>query len=197
DMIFTNELQAIREELCNCRVIFVEEERLPDFEGLLQQIEAEYLCGDAYKSIMLNLYITELLVQLCRHRQSIKPKLSGTDQLIYTISKYISTHFREPISLELLSQEFAMSASHLSRKFKAGTGIGINEYITYVRVNHAEKLLRETELAITEVAAQCGYSDSNYFSTVFKRVKGVSPQKYSKEHLGRKDEWLSKYYQST
>ena len=73
-----------------------------------------------------------------------------------------------------------MSESHLSRKFKAHTGIGINEYITYVRITNAEKLLRETELSVTEVADQCGYSDSNYFSTVFKRIKGITPQKCRK-----------------
>ncbi len=183
DMIFTNELQPVKEELCNCRVISVKEERLAYFERLMQQIEMEYQCDDVYNPIMLNLYITELLVQLCRYKQSIKPDLTGMDQLIYSISKYISTHFREQITLETLSMQFSVSASHLSRKFKGGTGIGINEYITYVRVNHAEKLLREENLTITDVATQCGYSDSNYFSTVFKRVKGVSPQKYSREHL--------------
>lgn len=183
DMIFANGLQSVQEELSNSRVIYVEEERLSYFERLMHQIEMEYQCEDVYNSIMLNLYITELLVQLCRYKQNIKPDLTGMDQLIYSISKYISTHFREQITLEILSMQFSMSASHLSRKFKGGTGIGINEYITYVRVNHAEKLLREEKLTITDVAAQCGYSDSNYFSTVFKRVKGVSPQKYARGHL--------------
>lgn len=182
DLVFTNELQAIKEELCNCRVIYVEESQLPYLEGLLQNIETEYHRQDGYQSIMINLYITELLVQICRYKYDYKPALSGTDQTIYLISKYISTHFQEPISLKELSKEFAMSESHLSRKFKAHTGIGINEYITYVRITNGEKLLRETDLPITEVAEQCGYSDSNYFSTVFKRIKGVTPQKYGKQY---------------
>ena len=184
DMIFTNELQEIKEELCNCRVIYVEEERLPYFEELLHQIEAEYQCSDSYNPIMINLYITQLLVQLCRYKHSYKPVLSGMDQIIYSISKYIRTHFHDTISLNELSREFSMSESHLSRKFKAYTGIGINEYITYVRITNAEKLLRESDLPITQVAVQCGYGDSNYFSTVFKRVKGVTPQKCRKQSSG-------------
>ncbi len=181
DMIFTGELQGVKEELRNCRVIYIEEERLPYFEELLKQIEAEYERADAYNSILLNLYITELLVQLCRYKYQFKPVLSGTDQAIYAISKYISTHFQESISLGELSREFAVSESHLSRKFKAHTGIGINEYITYVRITNAEKLLRETDMSVTDVAVHCGYSDSNYFSTVFKRIKGITPQKCRKQ----------------
>ena len=180
DILFSNELQEVREELYNSRVIYVQEEQLPYFEKLLQQIETEYHREDGYSSLMMNLYITELLVQLCRYKYSFKPVLSGTDRAIYAISKYISLHFQENISLAVLSYEFGMSESHLSRKFKAHTGIGINEYITYVRITNAEKLLRETELSVTEVADQCGYSDSNYFSTVFKRIKGITPQKCRK-----------------
>ncbi len=180
DMLFTNELQEVREELYNSRVIYVKEEQLPYFEELLKQTETEYQREDGYSSIMLNLYITELLVQLCRYKYNFKPVLSGTDRAIYAISKYISIHFQEPISLNALSREFGMSESHLSRKFKAHTGIGINEYITYVRITNAEKLLRETEFSVTQVADRCGYSDSNYFSTVFRRIKGITPQKCRK-----------------
>jgi len=177
DAIFTNELQEIREELYNSRVMYVQEEQLTYFEELLKLIEKEYRQEDGYCSIMLKLYITELLVQICRHKYNFKPVLSGMDLIVYTISKYISLHFQENISLSVLSHEFGMSESHLSRKFKAYTGIGVNEYITYVRIANAEKLLQETALPITQVAERCGYSDSNYFSTVFKRVKGVPPQK--------------------
>lgn len=180
DMIFTNELQDVKEELSNCRVIYIEEKLQPYFEEMFCKIEAEEQRDDKYKSLLLNLYITEVLVQLCRLKLNFKPVLSGTDQTIYLISKYISTHFHEPMSLSELSHEFAMSESHLSRKFKAHTGIGINEYITYVRITNAERLLRETDSTITQIAAQCGYSDSNYFSTVYKKIKGVTPQKCRK-----------------
>lgn len=181
DLVFTNELQELKEELCNSRVIYVKEDQLPYLERLMQNIEAEYHRQDRYRSVMINLYIAELLIQICRCKYDAKPALSGADQTIYLISRYINIHFREALSLEELSKVFAMSESHLSRKFKANTGIGINEYITYVRITKAEKMLRETTMPVTQVAQQCGYNDSNYFSTVFKRIKGVTPQKYRKQ----------------
>lgn len=184
DQIFIGELQAIKEELNNCRVIYVEKDALPYLEKLLENIEREYHSQKEFRSILLQLYVTELLVQLCRYKHDDKPALSGIDRTLYQISKYISTHFQEELSLKELSRVFAMSESHLSRKFKSHTGIGINEYITYVRVTNAEKLLRETNLPITQVAQQCGFNDSNYFSTVFKRIKGVQPHLFAKRSPG-------------
>ena len=76
---------------------------------------------------------------------------------------------------------FAVSEGYLSRKFKQVTGMGLNQYITLVRISNGEKLLRESNLSVTEVAECCGYNDSNYFAAVFKRVKGVTPLRYRKQ----------------
>lgn len=179
DDIFTEEMKGVKEELYKCRLISITASQLPHLENLLLQIEAESTQSDEYKDIMTDLYIRELLTQLCRYKSNDKQVLTGTDKTIHMISKYISTNFRQELSLKTLSKIFAMSESHLSRKFKASTGIGLNEYINYVRITNAEKLLRENELSITQIAEQCGYNDSNYFSTVFKRVTGMTPHKFT------------------
>jgi two-component system response regulator YesN len=59
------------------------------------------------------------------------------------------------------------------------TGMGLSEYINIARVTAAEKLLLSADLPITEVATKCGFNDSNYFARVFKKLKGVTPKKYS------------------
>jgi len=100
------------------------------------------------------------------------------EKAVYAVSEYISTHFAEDIPLDMLSRRFAVSSGQLSRKFKAVMGIGLNEYIRYIRVLNAEKLLRNSVVSITEIAGQCGFRDSNYFSTVFKKATGVTPSHY-------------------
>jgi AraC-like DNA-binding protein len=50
------------------------------------------------------------------------------------------------------------------------------------RISAAERLLRSTDYTVTEVAIKCGYNDSNYFASIFKQVKGISPKKYSMKH---------------
>ncbi|OYP47874.1 hypothetical protein CG709_03195 [Lachnotalea glycerini] len=73
-----------------------------------------------------------------------------------------------------------MSATYFSRKFKNVTGFGFKEYLCKIRLTEASKLLLETNQSITEVAFSCGFSDSNYFGDVFRKLKGVSPLQYRK-----------------
>lgn len=147
-------------------------------ETLMSRLEEENDKEDAYKLPMMKLYVSQLLVMLCRYRDYRQPQLTGIDQTMYRISRYISANYRLPLPLKDLGKEFGVSESHLSRKFKEYTGIGLREYITYVRITNAEKLLLETKLPITQVAELCGYTDSNYFSVVFKRIKGRPPYSY-------------------
>ena len=180
DTVFTDELWPVREELCRQRIIYVAKNKISYLNRLLHQIQEELNCADGYKDYMVRLYISELLIQLCRHKYDYQPAHSNTDNTMHQISQYISSHYSEPLPLETLCRQFCISKSHLSRKFKEYAGIGLNEYITYVRITNAERLLKESTLSLTQVSEQCGFADSNYFSTVFKKITGISPYKYSK-----------------
>ena len=72
-----------------------------------------------------------------------------------------------------------MTPNHLTKQFKKITDIGLNDYINITRVSAAEKLLRQTELSVTEIATMCGFNASNYFAAVFKKINGITPKKYS------------------
>ena len=90
---------------------------------------------------------------------------------------------QRPLPLSFFSQE------HLSRTFKKHTGFGFNEYLTLVRLQHAEQLLKGDEkMSISTIAYNCGFNDSNYFSDKFKKMYGTSPLKYSKAHAAEKSE---------
>ena len=168
-------------ELCEKRVVSVPRSRLDQLENVFLRLEAEY-DGDKDKTL-IDLYIAELVLKLGRCCVPHRQRLTEADMLIHEISRHISLNYSEDLSLDKLAFDFALSTSHLSRRFKAVAGIGINEYITYVRVLNAEKLLKTTKMPVTEVAAACGFNDSNYFSTVFKRIKGVTPLKFSKKFV--------------
>ena len=179
--LFSYDLKGIEKELREYRVIRTEPVHTPYLESLLVQILSESDNDTPYSKLLTNQYITILLIQLCRYRCDYKSALFGEDETMYKLSQYISLHFHEPISLSTLSKTFSMSISRLSKTFKAHTGIGIIEYISYVRISNAEKLLVESNYSITEIAGMCGFNDSNYFSTVFKSVKNVSPKEYRKQ----------------
>lgn len=148
-------------------------------EELLHHLLTEYEEKNEHYSLMLKLGITELLILLCRWGNSARPRLTETDKVMQKISEFISENYDADLSLKLLSRHFAVSESHLSRRFKSFAGMGLNEYIKYVRLHHAAELLENTTASITEISARCGFNDSNYFANVFKKAKGITPYRYA------------------
>ena len=87
------------------------------------------------------------------------------------------------ISLSEMAESFSVSAEHLSRMFKKETGFGFNEYVTLVRLQRAESMLKnENGKSISEIAYACGFNDSNYFSDKFKKAYGVVPSEIRKRY---------------
>lgn len=178
--VFSENTVSLVEKLAQIRVVRVPEKDKMMLEELLDKIETENGRKER-DNILIGLYIQELMALLCRHQCERKVNIQVSDRIVYDVSEYINTHYEQEITLESLSRQFAFSEEYLSRKFKAVSGIGINQYLTYVRISNGERLLRESKLSMTQVAQRCGYNNSNYFSTVFKKMKGVTPLMYRKK----------------
>ena len=175
DSVFVQEAEPLYLELCGSPVIHVPGEQRGELEALFHKIEKEYNQKEPYKDILIHSYIREILVRLCRYRCEGRQKIQESDQIIYEITAYIGENYGQDISLQEISRRFSISESYLSRKFKAVTGIGLNRYITYVRISNAEKLLKGGGVSVAEAARSCGYNDSNYVSLVVQRIQGVTP----------------------
>lgn len=147
------------------------------------KIEEEYNSDSLGKQSLLSSYITELLVLINRYHSSYKDQQSvcnHSTEIINTCAKYISEHCHSDITLSFIAKMAAMSESYFSREFKKNTGFGFNEYLIMNRLINAQKLLSTTSLPITYVATKCGFNDSNYFASVFKKHYGMTPYKYRK-----------------
>lgn len=147
------------------------------YKNLLNSIEAESNSPDEFSDELIKNYITTLLIRLSRITEKSSFEVKAPS-FIQQITEYITENYATEITLDELSKQFSVSKSHLSRQFKATTGFGLNEYITTVRVKNAERLILTTDLSVTEIATTCGFNDSNYFSSVFKKLKGIPPLKF-------------------
>ncbi len=183
DSYFDESTKEIFEDLKNSKFIYIPPEKLYAIDDLFNKINTEYSKEKQHSSILIKLYILELLTLLCRLKTHYDPISVQTDEIVREVAEYIRHNYSENLSLELLSKKFCLSGSYLSRQFKVVLGIGLGDFITYIRITNAEKLLSETDMSVTEVAANCGYNDSNYFAAVFKRLKGTTPYKYKKLFL--------------
>ena len=168
------------DELTANNFIRLPEERIYKVRELLRKIEGEnrHLFPDYTE--MQKLYLRELLITISRYRKKkINTKYSPTIEIIQNAAKFISENYVSDITLENIAKKYAMSPSYFSKQFKSITGVGFNEYVNIIRVTSSEKLLIAGKKSITQVAMECGFNDSNYYAAVFKKVKGITPKKYS------------------
>lgn len=91
------------------------------------------------------------------------------------VLQYIDQHYEEKLTLQNLANMAHMSRHHFGRLFKSITGLPPIEYINHLRINTAAQLLTEQQLTVGETALAVGFSDSNYFSRLFKKYKKQSP----------------------
>lgn len=99
-------------------------------------------------------------------------------RLVRKAMAYVHQHYAEPISRRDLAQHVAMDDDYLTFCFRKEVGVTPVAYLNRCRVNQARLLLVETQKSITEIALDVGFSDSGYFSRVFHREVGQSPEAY-------------------
>jgi two-component system response regulator YesN len=105
----------------------------------------------------------------------------NNDNLIERGIRFIEQHYMDDCTLVQAAEHVHLSVTYFSNLFKKETGESFTNYVTKVRVDKAKMLLRNTGMKIVEIAEAVGYSDPNYFATVFKQVVRQSPSEFRKD----------------
>jgi len=92
--------------------------------------------------------------------------------------RYIEEHYADDINVRSIAEALSISESHLSKVFKDTLHCTIGEYLTQYRIREACTLLKDPQNRIYEVAVRCGYNDQRYFSVIFKRTMGMTPNEF-------------------
>lgn len=106
----------------------------------------------------------------------------GSEDVIQLSIRYLEEHYAEEIALTQVAEKFFFTPSYYSIYFKKKTGKPFSQYLKDVRMDHALRMLRETNKKVGEISAEAGYSDSAYFGKVFKKNIGCSPEEYRKKN---------------
>lgn len=113
--------------------------------------------------------------------QEPKAAVTSAEYKMQMVKKYIDDHFSDSaLSLETISQEFSYNRKYLSSAFKQQFKVGISEYLTTVRINHACALMEQKYTSVKDIAYLCGFSEQLYFSRVFRKKMGLSPREHMK-----------------
>jgi len=98
--------------------------------------------------------------------------------VIYRCDEIIRQQFHRDISLGELAQTVGVSVTYLSKLFNRKYGMNYREYLNEIRIEQAKALLEVPHMKVMEIARRVGYSNANYFTRIFKRLTGLSPQEY-------------------
>lgn len=117
----------------------------------------------------------------------IMQKVSGEEEraksdVVGTVKRYVREHIQEDIYIADIARQVYLNEQYLMRTFKKTTGISILEFITGERLWLAKELLANTNYPINRVADMVGYGNYSYFTKIFKRNVGMTPQAYRQEH---------------
>jgi AraC-like DNA-binding protein len=94
------------------------------------------------------------------------------------VTDYIREHLDQELTLARLGTVVCMSPYHFARLFQRSTGLPPHRFVVRARIGHASTLLAAPELSIGRIAQAVGFRTASHFSTVFRRIVGVTPRAY-------------------
>ena len=125
----------------------------------------------------------EFYVMLLKQSNSVlHNNVQKSSAFYFRIVEYLNDNYRKELSVNTIAKDNHCSVSYLSHTFKLNNGLSLRSYLNNLRVQEAAIYLARTDMPITQIAYSMGFSDSNYFSTVFRRIKGCTPSEFRKLH---------------
>ena len=115
------------------------------------------------------------------HRMSQPSRFEPSDRIRNMLS-YIHSHYKDKITVAQIADAIGISEREAMRSFRKSLNQSPIEYLISYRLNEAKKMLQSSELPITEICYQCGFSDSSYFGKVFRKAYGLTPREFRARH---------------
>ncbi len=150
------------------------------FEDMLQEYQKKSEYSQFILQGMLQRLILTIYQQYLPFEDTIL-KYRNYDARIHDAMIYLEKNLEYSPSIEETARYVSLSTSHFSRLFKEVVGCSFTDYVTSIRLQHAQILLAKPGLSIGEIALKVGFSNGNYLCNVFKRSFGCSPGEFRKQ----------------
>lgn len=175
DRVFPSELKVA---ILHCiTIIFLNSPVLKDniiFASKYQDINHQLNLADTAEAV------SALVNEVCTlYKEDLRdvPKSNSPPALKKAID-YICENYMYRLTLDDLAGQIFLNKNYISQMFMKHLGISFGNYLESVRIYKAQELLRNTEISVTKIAEESGYTSQSYFAKAFKKRVGVSPMKY-------------------
>lgn len=124
--------------------------------------------------------LERIIILFLRRCNSYKPQLIPSE-ITYALG-YINSHFSDPLTLEIVSEQCRYSPSYFCKQFKQYTGKSFVEYLTDLRIKHAKNMLINQKISVTQISYECGFGSTRNLHRIFRKKYGCSPGEYLKKY---------------
>jgi AraC family L-rhamnose operon transcriptional activator RhaR/AraC family L-rhamnose operon regulatory protein RhaS len=145
-----------------------------DIDVMIKEFNARQ---EGWQTVVYAMFV-RLIAELSRLYQSSADSGHSDIMKLAAATAYIERNFCDDISVADLAQMSGYSERQFSRLFHSAFSTTPNSYITELRLEKAQLLLRTTTTSVGEISWNCGFGDQNYFSRIFRQQTGLTPTEY-------------------
>ena len=150
-----------------------------DYKEMLELFRLTVHEGYAGRTEAAEALMRAILVRTCEILSAQREKAETRESALgREIRQYLDRNYMENLHLADVAAALHTSASHASHLFRRENGLSPMQYVALRRIGEAQNLLINTKMSVTDIAAQVGYNNSNYFQNVFHHALGMTPCEY-------------------
>lgn len=169
-------LRQAKEEIQQSLYIYLAKKEIPA-AGLFSNENLSILCQKASQSVIdMIRWVSFLLDCTFEYEENVQKQYTLGEK----IHQYIKEHYKEDIGRNELAEEFHLAPEYLSKTYKKQMGVNLKDTIAECRIEEAKRLLERGE-RVSDVAEEVGFDNFTYFSTMFKKYTGITPNQYRKK----------------
>lgn len=136
-----------------------------------------------YKKNLLNLILLDAIRKKTADSPEDTSKKPDSNSVAQQVALFIHLHYMEQLTLKEISSHFSYTHNHLSKIFQYTFNMSITQYLCKTRLQQAEKLLRCSNMTVTQIYSESGFPSLSTFFRIFKQHYGISPKEYQKKTL--------------
>jgi AraC-like DNA-binding protein len=157
--------------------------KLKEAGTLLQNIHYEFLNQEIGYSARVNLMIDELFILIARQLTRQHDSRRDFPQTFMKLEQSLREDLSHQWTLDEMAALVGLGITAFSEKVKSYTGFSPLNYLINIRISEAIKLLKRTDVHITDIALDVGFYSSQHFATTFKKLTGYTPTEFRKKHI--------------